>query len=99
MRYLLLLCLFCGCSNYDDPEVKLRNKAMLSQGGEFIGELPDGRKVSRYYISMGNQSSAHWIYVTDGSITVNHEVRTGKTSHNEVQVLIDGIKYAPLEPQ
>ena len=66
---LLLLMLVGGCTKYNDPTVMANNKARLSQNGEYVGTLPDGRKVVRYCIEMGDAIGNHWIYVTEGSTT------------------------------
>jgi hypothetical protein len=55
------------------------NKANLSKAGEEVGVLPDGRRVIRYEIEMGSNIHNHWLYVVDGSITVNRTESHGKT--------------------
>lgn len=81
---------------HDDPTVMATNKAALAGSGEYVGTLPDGRKIVRYQLEMGDNLHNHWIYVTDGSITINRTESHGKTSSNHVDVIIDGVKYLPV---
>lgn len=81
--------MFIGCTFRNDPQIISLNKNNLSGHGEYIGTLPDGRKVNRYEIEMGSGVPNHWLYVTDGSITVNRTVRQGKTSVNQVDIIIE----------
>lgn len=74
--FAFLIVLICGCKDSNDPRVIKNNKLTLSQNGEEIGILPDGRKVFRYRIDMGDYHSDHWIYVVEKSITVNREEST-----------------------
>jgi hypothetical protein len=92
---ILALCLSgCGRVSYKDPETKAVNKERLSKNGEEIGALPDGRKVTRYEIStgklpLGDDCPPHWIYVVEGSVSVNFETKEGKQIVNNVQVIVD----------
>lgn len=90
----MMFCIGCSFQTYDDPAVKLANKAILAEKGEFVGTLPDGRQISRYRIGMGN-SHPHWIYVIDsGTITtMNHTESSGKNTISKVEVFIEGQKY------
>jgi len=89
---LLTLCLV-GCPNSDDPKIMLANKNNLATAGQEVGVLPDGRKVIRYELDMGREHN-HWIYVTDGSVSLNRKVSYGEDSTmNDVQVIIEGKKY------
>ena len=45
------------------------------------------------YISRGALKEGHFLYVVDGSITVNREVSDGENTINHVEVLIDGQKF------
>jgi len=100
MKYIFCLFVFsllfveCGCTTRNDPTVVKANEATLAGSGEAVGTLPDGRKVVRYRIEMGD-SHDHWLYVTDGSITINRSQSNGKTTSNHVDVIIDGVKYTP----
>ncbi len=86
-----------GCAGRNDPEVLKENRTTLSGEGEPVGTLLDGRKVVRYPINMGATHN-HWLYVVDGSVTVNHTRTTGKNSSaNFVEVIIDGVKYKKVE--
>ena len=91
-----------GCSStpYTDPVVKSENQARLSKEGEYVGTLPDGRSVERYWVSMGSDFPSHWIYVTKGSMTVNRTTVTTDSEGNQtkthyVDVMIDGVPYTP----
>lgn len=99
MKNLILcfaLCFLLGCTAHNDPTVMTTNKATLAGSGEYVGTLPDGRKIVRYQLEMGSNLHNHWIYVTDGSITLNRTEPNGKTSSNHVDVIIDGVKYLPV---
>jgi hypothetical protein len=72
------------------------NKNELSKGGKEIGTLPDGRKVVLYRVYSnywyGCLRNEHYIYVVNGSNTVNRSFQTGKNNtKKEVNTLIDGI--------
>ena len=90
---------FVGCTStsHSDPQIMSLNKTTLSRSGEDVGTLPDGRKVVRYEIEMGSSIHNHWLYVVDGSITVNRAERQGKGLANHVDVIIDGTRYEPIE--
>lgn len=103
MKKLLAFCMigfaFCiivGCTQHNDPTVMATNKAILGTSGEYVGTLPDGRKIVRYRLEMGDNIHDHWVYVTEGSITINRTENHGKTRSNHVDVIIDGVKYAPV---
>lgn len=85
----LCLFLFVGCVEPNDPSVVNLNKNSLSGDGEFVGTFKDGRKLIRYEINRGSQHN-HWVYIVDGSISVNYLVNRGKNNtSNETIVLID----------
>ncbi len=91
----LIGCNQSDISSYREANLKSHkdyNINSLSQGGEEVGVLPDGRKVIRYSVLLPSTSpdaSQHYIYVVDGSVTLNRRVSVGKYSHNQVTVLID----------
>jgi len=94
--FILCLCLaLVGCADRNDASVVATNKATLSGNGETVGTLPDGRVITRYRIDMGSGpgSHDHWVYVTNGSISINRNEQSGKTTYNEVQVILDGQRY------
>lgn len=97
-KLLIAFCLIglAGCTQYNDPTVMATNKATLETSGEYVGTLPDGRRIVRYRLEMGDNIHDHWVYVTEGSITINRTENHGKTSSNHVDVIIDGVKYAPV---
>ncbi len=92
----LIGCNQLDISSYHEANLKRHkdyNINSLSQGGEEVGVLPDGRKIIRYSVllpSTSHDASQHYIYVVDGSVTLNRRVSVGKYSHNEVTVLLDG---------
>ena len=91
---MMLLCMvMAGCVEEDDPSIAVKNRETLSGQGKEIGILPDGRKVSQYYISRGDLKEGHFLYVVDGSITLNRDVSDGENTINHVEVLIDGQKF------
>lgn len=99
LSFVILAMLSIGCDiKYPDhPKVVAYNKQVLSNNGDEIGTLPDGRKVIRYEISRGDYHS-HTIYVVSDTMTVttNRLERNGKTSFNRTEsVIIDGVKYLP----
>lgn len=98
LSVLMLSCVGCDIS-HTDPSVMALNKANLAKSGEEVGVLPDGRRVVRYELEMGSNKYNHWLYVVDGSITVNRTVTNGNTSANHTSVIIDDIKYnlVPVE--
>lgn len=89
----LLLLFVVGCTSPDDPTVLSKNKTTLSKAGQEVGVLPDGRKIVRYEVEMGNTMHNHWIYVVDGTISINYTANHGKTTANHVHVVIEGQKY------
>lgn len=99
-KLLLIIPLFLiGCTPYDAPEVRSLNKDRLSQDGEYIGTLKDGRVISRYWINNGDDMHTHFIYIISdkSSITVNTRIQVGKTSHNEAVMVINGKEYVEKE--
>lgn len=97
MRYFALVVLFAGCiTSPNDPTVIALNKQRLSGNGEVVGDLPDGRVVTRYEIDRGTDPS-HFIYVIadQPTVTINHSERHGKTTVNRTSVIIDGVRYTP----
>lgn len=95
MITIFALLLFVGCKeDYNDPAILHKNKTRLSQGGQEVGVLPDGRKVVRYELDMGSRMHNHWIYVVDGSVSVNQPQSHGKATANHVTVVIDGQNYS-----
>jgi uncharacterized protein YcfL len=93
MIAIVTLLFVVGCTSHDDPTVMYKNKTTLSKSGEEVGVLPDGRRVVRYELEMGSNIHNHWLYVVDGTITINHTESHGKTTANHVHVVIEGQKY------
>ena len=94
---ILLFLLFLGCDDVSESDLSIKNEKTLKRGGEYVGTLPDGRKITRYEIDRGCCKHNHWIYIVSGSISINSTETIGKTTHNSVQVIIDGIEYFPTE--
>lgn len=79
----------CG----DSPaEAQAKTEASFDRPRE-AGTLPDGRKIKYVVVSRGASYHDHYIYFVDGAITVNRSVSQGKTTTNQVTVLIDGVEY------
>lgn len=101
MKYMIcLLVLFLvGCVGPRDPSVVSQNKTTLSAAGEYVGTLPDGRKIVRYEIEMGSNIHNHWVYIVDDSesISVNRVDQHGKNARPTTDVIIDGKRYRKVE--
>lgn len=72
-----------------DQQINESIRANLASGGKTIGQLNDGRSITRYCIEVRN--GMHYIYVVDNASTVstNFSVRRGKTEVNETHVLVN----------
>jgi len=86
-------CVGCSPSEADVKKWKKYNIDSLSKNGEEVGVLPDGRKVIRYSVVSPpswprREPDHHFIYVVDGSVTMNREVQNGKYTKQETTVLI-----------
>lgn len=89
---LLVPFLLMGCSDEYDADEKAATKASM-ESPEIIGVLPNGKTLKRIKIERGDQLD-HFVYLVDETITINHAVPFGKTTVNQVTVLIDGIEYS-----
>jgi len=103
-KWFIVVCMlltfeFIGCSPSDFSargEANLQrhkkyNADSLAKNGEEVGVLPDGRKVIRYSVVVPStyyMAFEHFIYVVDGSVTMNREVQNGKYTKQETTVLI-----------
>ena len=101
LKFLALLALLplVGCTDSTSPEVVAVNAQTLSGDGTYMGTLPDGRNVVRYIISRGDAGYDHYVYVTNGSTTVNTRVPAGKTTRPQVTVLINGECYQKVNKE
>jgi uncharacterized protein YcfL len=90
----LLLMIFVGCKS--DQEIKRLNIQTLSESGDYIGKLSDGRVIVRYRIETISGMPTHYVYVCNGSTTVNHD---HDSNGNRVEVFIDGVKYIAEKEQ
>lgn len=84
-------CVGCSPSEADLKKWEKYNIDSLSKNGEEVGVLPDGRKVIRYSVAMPSswsKADQHFIYVVDGSVTMNREIQNGKYTKQETTVLI-----------
>jgi hypothetical protein len=89
-KLIICLFLFVGCQTPNSTEVVNSNQATLSSDGEFVGTLKDGRKLIRYRIDRGSILHDHWVYVVEGSISINYTVSRGKNNRlNDTMILID----------
>lgn len=92
-----------SCESPNDPGPISRTKDNL-ESPQTIGTLPDGRVIKMFERDRGS-SHNHYIYFIENgdgkttTVTLNTEVSAGKTTRNETTVLIDGVKYVPLEKQ
>jgi hypothetical protein len=90
------LCLGCGGSNSQIlSKIAHDNASELSGGGEDIGTLTDGRKIVRYEVKRFKSEAVikgvdtHYVYVVDGSVSVNSEVPVGKGVELKTTCFID----------
>lgn len=84
--------IFSACNSTKKPfNVVEENKQSLAGDGEFVGTLKDGRKLTRYeIINHPYRINSHWIYVIDGSISVNYNIHHAKNiTRNETVVILD----------
>lgn len=82
--------IFSACDSTEKPfNIIEENKQSLVGDGEFVGTLKDGRKLIRYKI-INNRANSHWVYVIDGSISVNYNIHSGKNNtRNETVVILN----------
>lgn len=91
---LILIASLVGCDGPNDP-VPLKTTEINFSRPETVGTLPDGRVIKYVVRDMGNLHD-HTIYFVDNTITVNSSVFAGKSTRNQVSVLIDAVMYAPI---
>jgi hypothetical protein len=90
-----------SCESPNDPGPISRTKDNI-ESPQTIGTLPDGRVIKMFERDRGGMHN-HFIYFVENgdgkslTISTNTEVSAGKSTRNETTVLIDGVKYAPLE--
>lgn len=96
MRLRNLFCLgvltfvIIGCEPSPE-EQKIKTSESLN-APEFVGKLPNGRIIERVWIHNRIDKHAVYFFANGGQeITVNYPVQVGKTTRNEVIVLLDGI--------
>ncbi len=80
-----------GCNS---PEEQKNQTSENFKKPEFVGTLPDGRVIMRVWVvrKYNRYNHAVYFFMNGGrEITVNHSVPEGKTTRNEVIVLLDGI--------
>jgi hypothetical protein len=92
LSLLLIPFLLVGCSDEYDAEQKAATKASM-ESPENIGVLPNGKTLKRIKIDRGDKHD-HFVYFVDETVTINYAVPQGKTTANQVTVLIDGIEYS-----
>jgi hypothetical protein len=86
----LLTSVLIGCG-YSKEEIEYKTAENLKKP-EIIGSLPDGRIIQRVWVNTRHHAHAVYFFIEGGQeITVNYPVYSGKTTRNEVIVLLDGI--------
>jgi uncharacterized protein YceK len=73
----LALVVLSGCGS--SPS---QHTANWSKGGEYIGQLPDGRKV--YCYEVDRNMATHYLYVIDGSGEATVNFKQGKTNVSQM---------------
>jgi hypothetical protein len=99
LKYIALLVssvLFLSCDGPNDP-IPRANTASSFASPETVGELADGRIVKCVVRDRG-YNHPHYIYFVENAdggktVTTNQAVSAGKSTRNQVTVLIDGVKY------
>lgn len=81
-----------SCDGPNDPAPMAATKSSF-ENPEKVGTLQDGREVFCAKRDMESNSHPRYIYFVGNTITANHTVPQGKTSYNQVTVLIDGVEY------
>ena len=85
---IIMTILLSACSSNEHAERLERMQAtskVLSEGGEELGRLPDGRKVARYWVPVS--SGFHAVYVVDNmTTTTSNSLVPGKPPRRVVTV-------------
>jgi len=88
----------CGPSRNEVPSI---NRGSLSNNGEVVGTLPDGREVKRWGVWSPSGNYWHTIYVVDGATSVsdNYQRPAGKTTvpSTEATIIVNGRTYIPKD--
>lgn len=86
----LLSFVLIGCE--PSPEEQKFQTSENLKVPEFVGKLPDGRIIQRVWVITRRHPHAVYFFANGGQeISVNYPVQAGKTTRNEVIVLLDGI--------
>lgn len=101
---VLMLCASCDSASsykavYDKKEAELKpvnDSALLNP--EIVSKLADGTVVKRVELQIPYTYS-HYIYFVGSTITVNKEVKHGKSRSNEVTVILNGKEVSAIEAQ
>lgn len=102
-KSLLALLLAFALTSCSTPEEAQATTEFNMKNPDTVGTLPDGRVVKHFVRERSNTSHDHHIYFIENpdgksnTISTNYSVSEGKTTRNETVVLIDGVKYVPLE--
>lgn len=107
----LFLLALVGCS--DSPTVEQERRQIAQKVDEqavlkpqLVVTLPDGREVYRIKITntpascdsgCGANGQPHFVYFVGETLTVNRVVSSGKSTRNEVEVIVNGKKMEPDE--
>jgi uncharacterized protein YcfL len=94
---LLLAGLIVGC---DSPEkAKAFNQSSVNNP-EFVAKMPDGRSLYCVQIDRAELAHYHYVYYFGNddvkTISINSEIKSGKTSYNEV-IVVNGREYHLVE--
>ncbi len=95
LALLLLSLLSLSCKRPNDKEPLEKTKKSFGSP-EKIGTLSDGREIFLVVRDMGSGHD-HNIYFVGSSATLNQAVSQGKTTVNQITVLIDGVEYTKKE--
>lgn len=102
MKYAMLLAiLLTGCFSSEPPQEKKLEAARLANqeamlNPEVIGTTTDGESIRRYRIVAPKydgtccSSDLHWVYTVGPTLSVNTTVSSGKSSHVETLVTVNG---------
>jgi hypothetical protein len=102
MKYAMLLAaLLVGCSGSEPSQEKKFETARLANqeamlNPEVVGTTTDGESIRRYRIVSPKydgtccSSEPHWVYTVGPAVSVSTTVSSGKSSHVETTVTVNG---------
>ena len=84
-----------GCRGVSDPETRAIN-SINAKSPEFVADTSKG-KLFRIWIDMGASGRHDRVYffedTTNNTISINETMGSGKSSHTETIVVINGVEY------